>query len=379
VQRLFFGYGSAGELKGILRKHSPKKSLLITGKKSYELCGARDVLESLLRDYNYFIFSDISPNPKLENVEKAVDVFRRERPNFVIAVGGGSVLDVAKAANALSANTGSPSGYVKKEKTLVKGGVPLVAMPTTSGTGSESTQFAVVYIGKQKYSLDHGKFILPDYAIVDPCFTMSLPPDITAETGMDALAQAVESYWSTGSTASSKKYAKISIKMITRNFENSVNRPDRKSRAAMAKASNLAGRAINITRTTACHSISYPITSYFGAPHGQAVGITLPSMMVYNSHVSDADVADKRGPGYVKKTMMELVKLLGEKNPEGAGAKMESMMRNTGLKTRLSELGVKKDSDIELIVKNGFSPERMKNNPRRLTEDSLREMLEGIR
>ena len=128
------------------------------------------------------------------------------------AVGGGSVIDTAKMIKIFSANKGNPESYIRGEKEIEKSGPPMVAVPTTSGTGSESTHFAVVYIGKTKYSLAHKEHVLPEYAIVDPKFTYCLPKRITAETGIDALGQAIESYWAVGSTDESKGYAREAIK-----------------------------------------------------------------------------------------------------------------------------------------------------------------------
>ena len=142
----------------------------------------------------------------------------------------------------------------------------------------------------------------------------------------------------------------------------------------MLRAANLAGKAIDITLTTACHAVAYPFTSYFGIPHGHAAALTLGSMLVYNSQVSEKDCLDKRGPDYVRKTIQEITKILGCKTAEEAKEKIEQLMVNVGMKTKLSELGLK-ENDLDIIVKNGFNPERVKNNPRLLTEQNLRNIL----
>lgn len=227
---------------------------------------------------------------------------------------GGSVIDVAKAVNILNANPGDPVGYIEKRKEIKHKGKVIVVIPTTAGSGSEATHFIVFYMGKIKCSLGHKEFTLPDYAVVDSTLTRSLPPYQTASTGMDALGQAVESYWGIYSTDKSKKYARDAIEIIMGNLQEAVNNPTLKSREAMAKGANMAGKAIDITRTTACHAIAYPITSYFGVSHGHAVGLTIPSILVYNSEVSEEDVLDKRGVEYVRKTIKDLSNLLGEKH-----------------------------------------------------------------
>lgn len=377
-QQKYFGFNSINHLKKILSKHNPSHIFLVTGRNSYEKSGAKDALNALLKGYNATRFCDFEENPKLFDVERGMKVFKKNKCNFVIAVGGGSVIDVAKSVRLFAANDGKPEDYLQKGKSIRKKGKVLIAVPTTAGSGSEATKFAVVYIDKIKHSLEH-EFVLPDYAIVDPQFTMSLPKYITACTGMDAFSQAIESYWSVNSADESKRYAREAIKLIMANLANAVNKPSEKSREAMAKAANLAGKAINITRTTACHAISYPITSYFNVPHGHAVALTLGQMLIYNSNVTKDDLLDKRGVNYVKKIISEIVKLLEAENTEDAGNKIKNLMNEIGLSARLSGLGIKSDEDIELIIRNGFDPSRVNNNPRKLTEGALRRILNEIR
>ncbi|MBU1014867.1 phosphonoacetaldehyde reductase, partial [Patescibacteria group bacterium] len=363
MEKHFFGAGSIKELKGILEQEGAKKILLVAEKEAYEKSGAKDAIVPLLVSFQVEEFSDILPNPTIEQVEKGIAVFRRFQPDVVLAVGGGSTIDTAKALNALAVQEGEPASYVRKERKIEKEGKPLIAVPTTAGTGAEATQFAVVYLGKTKHSLAH-PFVLPVYSIVDARFTFSLPPRITASTGMDALSQAVESFWSAKSTAESKGYAREAIQLAFQSLEKAVNNPDEEVRTAMAKAAYLSGRAINIAETTACHAVSYPITSYFGVPHGHATALTLPSMILFNSGVGEEDCTDERGTEYVRKTMDELAGIMGVKDGREAKEKIEKLMDAIGLERKLEKLGVKTQENMETIVSNGFNPERVKNNPR---------------
>tara|TARA_Y100000310_G_scaffold239808_1_gene243541 strand:+ start:3868 stop:5004 length:1137 start_codon:yes stop_codon:yes gene_type:complete len=377
TQRDYFANGAIVNLKKILLDCEPKNIFLVTGKKSYENSGAKESIEILLKDVGVVRFSDFETNPQFSDIQRGVDYFREGNYDLVIAVGGGSVIDVAKSINILSANPKDLFSYIEKKEKIRIRGKPLIAIPTTSGSGSEATHFSVVYRDKIKYSLAD-PIILPDYAIVDPDLTMSMSKDLTASTGMDALSQAIESFWNINSTEESKEYSKKAIEFIMSNLEKAVNDPSEKSREAMAKASNLAGKAINITQTTASHAVSYPITSYFNIPHGHAAGLTIPQMMVYNSEVTLKDLLDKRGVEYIKKIMKELTNLIGTENVEQASEKISNLMINIGLETKLSKLGID-DEGIKIIIQNGFNPDRVKNNPRRLTEESLREMLKKIR
>ena len=378
LQKKYFGFGSIKNLKNILNKHKPTSIFLVTGQNSYIKSGAKVILDNFLNDYNVTHFYDFEENPKIEDIEKGVRIFKESSCDFVVAVGGGSVMDIAKSINVLAANLRKPIDYIKNNKKIIKNGKILVAVPTTAGSGSEATKFAVVYINKIKYSLEH-EFMLPNYAIVDPQFTISLPEQITASTGMDALSQGIESYWSVNSTNESKKYAKEAIKLVINNLPIVANNQNKKSREAMAKAAHLAGKAINISKTTACHAISYPITSYFNIPHGHAVALTLASLLEYNYNVTEKDLLDKRGINYVKKTINEIIHFLGAKDIKEGSRKIENLMIEIGLITRLSDLGIKTDKDINLIIENGFNLDRVKNNPRKLTKEAVREILDGIR
>src|SRR3989344_1935280 len=289
LQKKFIGPGCLANLKIILEDENPSSIFLVTGKKSYFESGAQEVLEHILHSYQVTYFSDFSVNPQLEDVIKGTSLFRKTNSDLVIAVGGGSVIDIAKSINFLAAQQGAPEDYITKKQTAQIKPKSFVAIPTTAGTGSEATHFAVVYIQKTKYSLAHEEWMLPDYVFLDPTLTYNLPRYITASTGIDVLCQAVESYWSTQSTEESKGYAREAIGMVLNNLVEAVNNPSLQSREAMLLAANLAGKAINISKTTACHSVSYPMTSYFGVSHGHACALTLAEMCLYRSeeHTSE--------------------------------------------------------------------------------------------
>ena len=375
----YIGYDSIQELKEILKNNNFKKIFLVTGRKSFEQDEIKQVILKLLDGFDYYHFDDFTPNPNIIDIKKGLDIIKQENFDVIVAIGGGSVLDMAKSISIFSKNDEPPEKIIKKEVEITQKGIPLVRIPTTAGSGSEATHFAVVYIGKTKYSLANKKFMMPDFVIVDPQFTLTLPKKITAYTGMDALTQAIESFWNIYSTEESKNYSKKAIELIISNIVKSVHQPTRESRYNMAIAANYAGKAINITKTTACHAISYPMTSYFNVPHGHAVALTLPSMIVFNSEVNQNDVLDPRGVSFVKSKMNRLVSIIGASDFQDAKEKIMYIMKQINLETKLSELGINSSEDIDIIVKNGFTPNRVKNNPRLLTEIQLRKMLEEIK
>ncbi len=375
----YLGFNSINKLKTILKKNSFKNIFLITGKGSFEKTIIKKKLLKILKNYDYIQFNDFSPNPKINDIKRGLDLFKSQDFDVIIAVGGGSVLDMGKSISILSTNDGSPLDLILKKKEIKTKGIPLIRIPTTAGSGSEATHFAVVYIDKEKYSLAEPEYLQPDYVIVDPQFTYSLPKKLTAVSGLDALTQAIESFWNINSTNESKKYARRAIELIMNNLIKAVNNSDKKIRYNMAIAANYAGKAINITKTTACHAISYPITSYFNIPHGHAVALTLPSMIIFNSEVNEDDIIDPRGVEYVNNVMNELLSLIGASDFIEAREIIRNLILAIGLEIILENLHIKTQEDIELIIKNGFNPERVKNNPRLLTETKLRKILNDIR
>jgi len=375
----FIGNGSIKNLQKILSDNNYKNIFLITGKSPLTKENVNKIQKLIKNSSQFFHYNDIAPSPSVEGVKKALDLFNKGIFDLIVAMGGGSALDIGKSVSVFSINKGTIKDFLLKKKKIEKKGTPLVLIPTTAGTGSEATHFAVIFIKKTKYSLASDKYIPADYVIIDPELSYSLPKRVTAYTGMDALSQAIESYWNIYSTIESKRYARKAIKLIMNNLLNAVHNPDKVSRYNMAIAANFAGKAINITKTTACHAISYPITSYFNVPHGQAVALTLPSMIVFNSEVNNSDVLDLRGCDYVKETMKELITLIGASTFNEAKEKITEIIKNIGLESKLSKLGIKTQEEIEILIRNGFNPERVKNNPRLLTETQLRKILEEIR
>lgn len=364
-QKEYFGFGSIKNLQCILEKENSKNIFLITGKNSYELCKAKDYIDRL-KGFSFTRFSNFSSNPKIEQIQEGLKLFNQRNYDILVAVGGGSSIDVAKAIKLFAL-----------EKTPERK-LPLIAIPTTAGSGSEATHFIVYYEGKEKQSKGKLEITLPEYVICDPELTISLSKEVAASTGMDAFAQAVESYWSINSSSQSKEFAKQAIVLLIGNLEKSILEKNRIAKANVMKAANLAGKAINISKTTACHSIAYPITSYFGVSHGHAAGLTLGEMLVYNSNLlTQQECNDSRGMEYVKNTTNELIKLIGFNKAFEAKNFIENLMIKIGLKTRLSLLKIDENS-VEKIIEKGFNPERVKNNPRFLTEQGLRKILKSI-
>ncbi len=376
TQQIYSGYGSLGKLSEILNDCSPNKILLVTGKRSYSSSGAEKLIGNLLSQYIYDRFSEFENNLKLDDLKHGIEIYLSGKFDFIIGIGGGSVIDMAKAISLLVNQENSPEEIIKGTVKISTRQVPTIIIPTTAGSGSESTKFSVVYIDKRKYSLAHDS-LTPDYVILDPTFTLEVSPYITACTAFDVLSQGIESFWSTQSTDESRKLSKEAIELAFLNIIQVVNNPDKISREKMLLASNLAGQAINTAFTTAAHAVSYPFTSYFNIPHGHAVALTLPYFLEFNYNANEENLQDQRGVEFVKDRINELIELFGQNSIDGAFEYMKELIHNICLETNLTNLGIQ-EKDFDLIITNGFNPQRMKNNPVKITKKDIREILDKL-
>lgn len=371
--RAVFGWGAAERLREVVAGSGARRVVLVAGPRSYHASGAAAQVEPVLAPLAVTRIERADAYPTLEDVARARTAMNAADPDLVVAVGGGAVLDLAKSMRArFTAVEDDGETRLRLESDAVLG-VPLVAMPTTAGTGAETTQFAVLYVSGIKHSLDHPA-LRPEVAIVDPALTTSVGPRSTAASGMDALAQGIESIWSVASTARSRRAAGRAVRLALGCLEPAVLGGSRPAREGMSLAAHLSGRAINDTRTTACHAASYPMTVRHGIPHGHAVALTLPAMLEFNAGVTDDDVIDPGGVAAVRSKLALVLELLGVADAAAGRARLVDLMRAISLETTLAELGV---ADLDPIVAEGFNPERAGNNPRRLGPAVLRAMLAG--
>lgn len=320
-------------------------------------------LRELLAGKEVLLYDKISPEPPPRELEAAAVWLKNEKPDTVVAIGGGSVMDLTKAAAFCAMQVGQLEHILANVPDVPHDPIRTICIPTTAGTGSEVTPFVVFWDhqAKKKYAMAH-TLLYPTEAIVDPELTNSMPSAVTASTGMDAFTQACEAYWNKNHNPTSDAFALEAVRLILPALPKAVrDGSDKNARHDMMLGSLKAGQAFSNTRTAACHSISYPMTLHFGVTHGQAVGITLPEVLRL-----DEAVMPERVPPFCK--------ALGVTTMEEAVGSIRTMMRASGIKTRLSELGIE-EKDLDLIVREGFTPERMGNNPFVFDAASLRAML----
>lgn len=364
---------SSNDLKNLVSKYSANKIFLVTGKNSYFHSGSDKFISEALEGMEYVRFSEFDQNPRYEDAMRGLDLFLQSKFDLIIAIGGGSVMDMAKLINIFSANNHIAGlKIVKDSKLVAKKGVPLIAIPTTSGTGSEATHFAVVYHNKKKYSVAH-KFILPNVVVLNYMFTKTQNKYLTACAGLDALSQAIESYWSVGATDESKVYAKEAIQLLLANLEKvTLRTSDEKGREAVMMGAYLAGKAINISKTTAAHAVSYAFTTYYSIPHGHAVFLTLPEFFEYNYLVSENDLNDPRGVEYVQKNIENICAIFGVKSATEGKHFLTNFAKSIGVELSFKKLGIK---NYEEIVVSNVNLERLGNNPAKVDKNALHNLL----
>jgi alcohol dehydrogenase len=234
-------------------------------------------------EFPYILFNKVTPEPEPAWADEGADLARKEKCNLVVGVGGGSSMDVAKAVSILVTNNGKAVDYVGLEK-VTRPGLPTIMIPTTAGTGSEVTFTAVFTMRKTRSKGGiNSRFLYPDLALLDPELTLTLPPDITAATGMDAFIHALEGFTSVQANPLSDTFAREAMTTIGNNVRLAVaNGNNRPARRKMLMGSLLAGMTLASAGVGACHALAYPLGAFFDIPHGLANAVLLPHVMRYN-------------------------------------------------------------------------------------------------
>jgi alcohol dehydrogenase class IV len=279
------GAGCASEV-GKQAKSLGGSSALIVTDKGVRAVGAVDQVYRALESSGLKVelFDDIPREPEMGFVESGLEVFRRSRGDVIVALGGGSPMDVGKAIAVLATSGGSMRDYEGQGK-IPRAKAPLIAMPTTSGTGSEVTKFAIVTdVERKRKMLIGDPKLIPEVAICDPSFSLTVPPSLTMGTGMDALTHAIEAYVSVRSQPITDQLCLASIKLISRNIYRAWRRgDDQEARSSMMIGSTLAGLAFGNSSVALVHGMSRPIGAYFHLPHGLSNAVLLPTVMEYSS------------------------------------------------------------------------------------------------
>jgi alcohol dehydrogenase len=374
-----YGPGAIMRAPEVVVATGARRVLLVCGRRSFEASGAARMLPELRRVAPVRRWDGLTPNPDLTALARGLAVLRPYAPDLVLAVGGGSVIDTAKLLCAYARYDGDDAAlaaHIRAGGPIASRRVGLVAAPTTSGSGAEATHFAVVYLGDEKFSVA-GPALRPDGVILDPQLTVSGTAYQRATSGIDAVAQAIESLWAVAADDRSRRWARHALRLLLPAIETYVNRPDDRSARAMAIGSHLAGRAIDISKTTAAHALSYGITTRHGVSHGHAVALTLGAFLQWHDRVGPERLRAGVDPAAYAAAMAEIVSRLGAVDGRGAQARFGSLLERIGLDPRLSAAGIRTREQRDALAA-AVNTERLANNPVDLTAEDLTALVRDL-
>ena len=364
---------NTSEINSIFKSNKIKNVLFISGKNSFYKTKANKFFKNVLKKKNKFFYFNNSNVPNFNELKKIINFKEKIKPDLIIAVGGGCVLDYAKIAS----NFDNKSAFEKKiissdlQKNVRKN-VKILAVPTTAGSGAEVTSNAVIYINKEKYSVE-GDDIKPDYYFLEPRFLQSTTFTTDAAAGFDAISQAVESMFSLKSNSDSLQYSSRALKILFSNFENFLTNKRLSNSYNMALGANLAGKAISISKTTLPHAMSYPFTINYKVPHGHAVSLTFNKFLKFNYFNLDRNVAKFS----LKNRFDTLFKITKTKNIFELDKFFLNLKQQASLEQNFNKLGININSDLSKIL-GGINEQRLKNNPIKVKKRDLNHILKNL-
>ncbi|MFD0829425.1 hydroxyacid-oxoacid transhydrogenase [Neobacillus sp. M.A.Huq-85] len=387
TERIVFGNGAIQQLDSILQRLKAKNILLVTDP-GIKNAGILDRVLSLLEQANYHtvVYDLVVPEPPVESAFACYEFAKSQMDiDAVIGLGGGSSIDMAKISALLVAHGGHPLDYGGENQ--VPGPIaPLIAIPTTAGTGSEVTSVAVLTDVENNLKVGiSDNYLRPTVALLDPELTIGLPAYVTACSGIDALAHAIEAYTAKpspyiqaegnilfqGSMPISDALAYRAIELIAKNLPLAVLQGSNVgARSNMLLGSLLAGMSFSNAGTAAAHALAYPIGGLVKAPHGEVTGLLLPYVMEYNASVETEKMIN------ISKAFDIDTERLSDKEAALAASKaVLELLQEIGLPTHLSDIGIKEDDIPEIAEKTLQIDRLIRNNPRVPTQSSLEELL----
>lgn len=364
------GAGCVKEIGKHAKGFGGTKALVVSGKSRHgeELAGdIRKILEAA--GLKAAIFAGAEPNPTDSSVMEGAEIYKKENCDLIVAVGGGSPMDCAKAIGIVVKNGGEINDYEGIGK-VTKGIPPLITVNTTAGTASEMTSFTIITDTKRhiKMAIVDPR-ITPDVAVNDPELMVSMPPALTAATGMDALTHAVEAYVSTMATPTTDAAAIKAIELISKYLREAVvHGKDVRTRDMMAHAEYLAGIAFNNASLGYVHSMAHQLGGLYNLPHGVCNAILLPYVEMYNKEVCPERFAD------IAKAMGEKVEgLSADEAADKAIEAIKKLAEDIGIPSGLKELGAREE-DLELLAENAMQDVCRFTNPRELSKEDVIEI-----
>lgn len=373
----YFGEFARNEIKTEIEKYHFKKAFLVSDK-DLEKCGVVLKIEKVLKENNtpYKLDLEVKPNPTIENVHYGLELFKKSNADFIIAVGGGSVIDTAKAIAVIANNTENEDVVslegVDKSKNQA---IPIIAVPTTAGTGSETTMDYVITNTKEKRKMAcMDSKVIPIAAILDTEIMSSLPLKLTAATAMDALTHAIESYLSKGAFSFSEMLSLKAVSLISENFLKVLKNPnDYEVRKQLAIAQYIAGMSFTNVGLGIVHSMAHPLSAFYDIPHGVANALILPYVLEFNadvckekiielSYAFDKDFDSKGDWQKAAKHCCEII---------------SSFNKAAGLPEVLSEIGVKEE-DYDALAQSAFTDAATADNPKEVNVETFKNLYKSM-
>lgn len=370
-RRVHFKDGAVKDIPELINDMGKKHALIFTDPFMVTTPLVADLAEDLKKNGIVVdIFSKIQANPVVAVVEEAAEYMKQIKPDVLVLVGGGSPIDAGKVANVVYTHGGKAKDY-----DIAVGGIlhikpillPMIAVPTTAGTGTEVTMVGVLTdVERQTKFGVLSPLLIPDIAVLDPQATISMPPGLTANTGIDALTHCIECYTSNVGFPPAQGLAIEGIRMIAQNLRKAVaNGKDVEARAAMLMASMMAGTAFSLGGLGVCHAMAHQLSAYFDMPHGMANAILLPHVMEYNLDVAEerfADIAVAMGGD-----------ITGKSRKEAAGMALDLVKKlaaDVGAPKYLDDGGATKDQ-IPGMVERALLDHPITQNPKKPTEEDV--------
>lgn len=369
----FLNQGIQEPLNHIFQQHKNRKRLLLVKSgngfqaENFEIAFQNAQLEDCL------ILDGFSNNPYSEEIIRSLKLINEFSPDIVMGVGGGKIIDIAKVLR-LFINVPFCESFAEVFPAIIKGQapapvhadlVPLILLPTTAGSGAEETSFAVVYVDEEKYSFDL-KNTRADYLVLDRDLVSKAPMCVRASSAFDALTQCTESIWSVGATDESTLFAEKGLNLLWQNLELAVLRQEPEALEKVIIGSNFSGRAINISKTTAVHALSYKITTEYGIPHGRCVGMLLPEFLRLHERLIDRD---RDNLALLQRAHAKILSIVGLSDMPSFISAYYELMKNVGFPT-FAELNCQKHFNAKLIL-DSVNMERLSNHPINLRREDL--------
>ena len=366
------GLGSIKKLGGFVKKLSSKKVLIVTDEGVISAKIIDKIIDILKSDViKYCIYSKVEHDPSIESIQECYSFSNEHDCDLIIAVGGGSSIDVAKIVSVLKVSGGEINDYFGLDNVPSRG-LPTIAIPTTAGTGSEVTPVAVISVKQEHKKIGiQSPNIIPDVAIIDPFMTLTCPPTVTAATGMDAFTHAVEAYLSINNSSITDMFALEAIKLISSSIRSAVAKGENvNARTKMCQGSLYAGIAFANAGTAAVHAIAMTIGGVYDIPHGVANAMLLPFVMKYNA------LSDLNKMANIAAAMQENISSL---SPRDSAMKAIDAVKQLSIDVNvmhsLKEFGAKKEEIPGLAQKAIKVTRLLRNNPRNVNKKDLEKIL----